>query len=278
MTCKFSVLASGSRANATVVSWNGVSVLIDCGLSWKELKVRMEERGFSPDELAAVIITHEHYDHVAGLKSVIKQRGLPVFASKKTARHLKLDKLETFSVSEPLAVAGLNIQTFPTSHDAVDPIGLKIETPFGAIGVVTDLGQVTSAVREQMKGLRAVILESNHDLDLLEIAPYPRSLKSRISSRRGHLSNAAAGAFLEEICSHSSELEVVVAAHVSEKANDPILVEEVLLAVTERVGARLVVANQKVATEPFFFHSSPSEVRKTREIPRSALHRLESIL
>jgi len=269
MKLEFCVLASGSRANASVLKYGDTTLLIDCGLSGKELERRMGDRGMRLDEITAVLITHEHSDHVCGLASFVKRKEIPVYSAAKTLGVLAkyaLPNTQALPVGMALTIQGLRVVSFPTSHDAVEPIGFRIETPLGAIGIVTDLGHATTAVRENIRGLRGLLLESNHDPELLKIAPYPLLLKQRIASRRGHLSNEDAGVLLAE--SMGDQLEFVVAGHVSEKSNYPGLVQEALQPITQKAGVSLTVARQNTPTELFSLNKEP----KLRQISAYPLH------
>jgi phosphoribosyl 1,2-cyclic phosphodiesterase len=247
------VLSSGSRANATLVCHGETSLLIDCGLASKTLNARLREVGKDPEQITDIVVTHEHSDHVHGVCMVAKKTGAKVWVTEKTASAWR-----AFATSPPaqrahfqsgveFQIGTLTVRPFSTSHDAIDPVGLRISNGDTFVGYCTDLGHVTAEVRQNLRGLTALIIESNHEPSLLQIAPYPAVLKARISSCTGHLSNQVASALIEELLGEeSSSLEYLVAAHVSEKANDPLLVRDTLSIAIERASTRrpeLVVAN-----------------------------------
>jgi phosphoribosyl 1,2-cyclic phosphodiesterase len=229
------VLSSGSRANATLISYNQTNLLIDCGLTAKGLNTRLREIGRNPEEITDIVITHEHCDHVLGVCKVARKTGARIWVTEKTARAWKEfhthppARRSFFTTGASFRIGELEVDPFAISHDAVDPVGLRISSSDCSIGYCTDLGHVTVEVREKLRGLTALILESNHEPALLAAAPYPAALKARISSRHGHLSNQAAAALLEElVMEEKCKLEVVIAGHISEKANDPLIVRDTL--------------------------------------------------
>ena len=238
---ELSVLSSGSKANCTLVCHGDTKILIDCGLSQKSLNARLREIGKSPEELTDIIVTHEHSDHVHGVCRIARKTGARIWVTEKTGRAWKEfathppARRSNFVSGEPFQIGELMISPFPISHDAVDPVGFRISLPHISVGYCTDLGHVTSEVREKLRGLTALILESNHEPALLSTAPYPADLKARISSRQGHLSNQVAAALLEELLmEEGSKLELVIAGHVSEKANDPLIVRDTLKTAIEK--------------------------------------------
>lgn len=235
------VLSSGSRANSTLICHGDTKILIDCGLSHKNLNSRLRDIGKDPEELTDIIITHEHSDHVHGVCRVARKTGARIWVTEKTGRAWKEFHSHPpahrshFTSGVKFQIGQLEISPFAISHDAVDPVGFRLSLPHISVGYCTDLGHITSEVRENLRGLTALVLESNHEPALLSTAPYPSDLKARISSRRGHLSNHVAAALLEELLGEQdSTLEFVVAGHVSEKANDPLIVRDTLKMAIEK--------------------------------------------
>jgi len=256
----FCVLSSGSRANCTYVASRTTRVLVDCGLSLREVTKRLFSCGVTPNRIDAIVISHEHSDHVAGIPMFVRKHQPTVFANSATlascenfqivsvangssSRALSVEislvsspyseRMLEFETGTSFVIGDIRFEPFSIMHDASDPVGFRISSAGVALAVVTDLGQVSSLVRERIKGVDALILEANHDPDLLMEAPYPWELKQRIKSRFGHLSNQAAGELLREISTqygsqpqyesscHLPRLRVVVAAHISEKSNYP---------------------------------------------------------
>ncbi|MCB0323523.1 MAG: MBL fold metallo-hydrolase [Bdellovibrionales bacterium] len=225
---EFCLLSSGSRANAIYVAAGSTRVLIDCGLSAKQAAMRLRSIDVDPDSIDAIVLTHEHDDHVCGVRVFAKRHKTTVLANRQTmgsSRHLAeipLEQRGEFDSGAPFKVGELTFDPFSISHDASDPVAFRVSAGERTLGVVTDLGQVTTLVEERVRNLDALILESNHDPGMLFDAPYPWDVKQRISGRHGHLSNATAGEVLEEISrSDGSRLRYAVAAHISENSNRP---------------------------------------------------------
>lgn len=217
---RFAVLSSGSKANCTFIEAQGIRILIDCGLSGRETEKRLTSLGVSADTLDAIIVTHEHSDHIMGLATVSKRYKIPIYSNKATGKQLKRGYAhETFVTGETFSVEGLEIESFSIVHDAIDPVGFSIQSEGLKFVQATDLGRVTNSVSEALRGANAVVLESNHDQEMLMSCDYPWVLKQRIASSHGHLSNDCAGALLQEF-SHS-DLNHVVLAHLSENSNRP---------------------------------------------------------
>ncbi len=241
----FSVLSSGSRANSILVQSGETKVLVDCGLSAKQAAVRLESHGITADQIDAIVLSHEHEDHSSGVRVFSKRHGTPVYVNPtthQTCRHLTtipLEKIIHFESGEDFTIGGLCFSPFSLVHDAGDPVGFRITGGERTLAIATDLGQVTNLVRERLRDIDALILESNHDKLLLQDAPYPWSLKQRISSSRGHLSNDCAAELIEYISRSEgqSRLQIAVAAHISEKSNTPELAVEVLSRAWRRGGA-----------------------------------------
>jgi phosphoribosyl 1,2-cyclic phosphodiesterase len=217
------VLGSGSRGNSIYVSDGTTSILIDAGFSAREIDRRMRRQGLDPDRLNAILVTHEHTDHVRGVERLVRRHRLPVYLTAGT--HQEAISLHCLPEIHPLVcgrgirIDTLTVRPFSISHDARDPAGFTIDASGCRIGIATDLGHVTALVREHLRGCRLLILEANHDLEMLMDGPYPWFLKQRIRSRVGHLSNQESCRLLADIL-HPA-LEQVVLAHLSETNNTP---------------------------------------------------------
>jgi phosphoribosyl 1,2-cyclic phosphodiesterase len=240
------VLGSGSRGNSIYVSDGETSVLVDAGFSAREIDRRMRSRGFDPARLDAILITHEHTDHVRGVERLVRRHRLPVYLSAGThqgaASLQSLPELHPFVCGSELRINTLTVRPFSISHDARDPAGFTIGANGLRIGIATDLGHVTALVREHLRGCRLLILEANHDPDMLMDGPYPWFLKQRIRSRTGHLSNQESCRLLEQIL-HPA-LEEVVLAHLSETNNTPAKALAEMAAVLSGTPVRLSTASQ----------------------------------
>ncbi len=217
------LLASGSKGNSIFVEAGAVKLLIDAGLSAKELLSRLSVIGVEGRQLDAILISHEHSDHVRGAGALSRKLKIPLLVTDPTRRAgnalLGKTTISEFESGSPFSFHDVVIDPFPTTHDADDPVGFIIECVEGRIGIATDLGIATRLVQEKLKGCRVLVLESNHDEEMLANGPYPWPLKQRIRSRHGHLSNTESAALLDETL-HPG-LEAVFLAHLSEVNNNP---------------------------------------------------------
>lgn len=224
MSLKVCVLASGSRGNSTLIATPTTRILIDAGLSGRETARRLNLLGMVPEELNAILIGHEHSDHIQGLPVLSGRHGIPVYLNRDTAQATeeKLTRARTvriFTNGYSWEIGDLTILPFSVFHDAQDPVGFVIRQEKISVLVATDLGIPTRLVKERLKGNRIVILESNHDPEMLMNGNRPWRLKQRINSRQGHLSNQAAAELLaEETC---DALTDIFLAHISQDCNHP---------------------------------------------------------
>jgi len=241
---RLGILASGSGGNALVVEADGTSVLLDCGLSYRQLVVRMAEARFAPGRIEAVFLSHEHDDHVKGVEVFHRRHPVPVLATAGTAATMASGPrpTELLRAGRAVRVGALEVLPVPTSHDASEPVGWVVTCGACRVGIATDTGVVTAALREHLRGCHALLIECNHDRDLLRVGPYPWPLKQRILSRTGHLSNDQARTALEDLM-HDG-LELVVGMHLSETNNRPEMVQAELAPLFAGMGVRLGIANQ----------------------------------
>jgi len=215
-------LASGSGGNATVVSTDDSAVLVDCGISCKQVRLRMAAAGLHADRLSAILVTHEHSDHVAGVRVCAQRLGVPVYMTESCARVVGLpDNVEVrlFEPGVSFMVGTVEVQPYRIPHDTVDPVGFVLGCGEDRVGICTDLGSVTALVIDKLRACRVVLLEFNHDVEMLLEGPYPWHLKQRVRSRHGHLSNDQAAQLLQSL--GDGLVEVVLLAHLSEKNNHP---------------------------------------------------------
>lgn len=241
------VLASGSRGNAIYVSDGRTSILLDAGLSGVEIERRLIAAELAPDQLDAILVSHEHADHVKGVGILSRRYKLPVYMSKETETAAepivgKTAKTISFECGNRFKIKTLAVRPFSISHDAADPAGFTFSNGDLKIGVATDLGIATSMVRKHLMGCSALVLEANHDPAMLIHGPYPWPLKQRVRGRTGHLSNPDTRILLRELL--HDKLSHVVLAHLSETNNTPEkALSEVGLAL-EYSRAELVAARQ----------------------------------
>lgn len=254
---RVTVLGSGSGGNATLVEAADGAILIDAGFSGRDLERRMLEVGAEPSKLGGIVITHDHGDHTRGMGVLARRFGVPLYLTDRTriACESLLDGKEEvrgYVSSQPFVIGCLEIRPFLTAHDAADPVAVTVcDTRSGArLGIATDLGRPTAAVRAELSGCNMLVLEANHDDALLWSGPYPWSVKQRIASSHGHLSNRAAAHLARELFHQG--LRHVVLAHLSEHCNDRGLAREVVAAALGRLRYRgsLAVAPQERPMEP----------------------------
>ena len=224
---KICSIASGSKGNCLYVETGDARLLIDAGLSLRETLLRMEKVGIDASRIHAVLVTHEHIDHIRSAGSFSRKFKIPVMVShhvrRKSEKHLSKAQVFEFESGCSFAFRDACIDPFPITHDACDPVGFAIDSHEGRCASATDLGIVTRLVIEKLRGCRALNLESNHDMDMLMNGPYPWELKQRIKSRHGHLSNEDSLQLLHELA-HDG-LETLIMAHLSEVNNHPNHVE-----------------------------------------------------
>ncbi|MEI7815772.1 MAG: MBL fold metallo-hydrolase [Desulfuromonadales bacterium] len=220
---KICSLASGSKGNCLYLESGDTRVLIDVGLSLRETLFRLEAVGIDASGINAVLVTHEHIDHIRSAGSFSRKFNVPVFASHlvcaKSDKYFKKTMVNEFESGQALTFRDIQIDPLPVTHDSCDPVGFVIESREGRAASVTDFGIVTRLITEKLRSCRFINLESNHDVDMLMNGPYPWELKQRIKSRHGHISNEESLALLHELA-HGG-LEVLVMAHLSEVNNHP---------------------------------------------------------
>lgn len=315
---RFTVLASGSKGNSAVVSGGHTRILVDAGLSCRELFRRMKLAGETPDTLDAIIITHEHMDHVGGLAVTARKLGIPVYFTEathrawvrwitprkqmtyaqwieqcrqqalaqqaeaapeadacecddeeKTSSDSKdtatatnskpdpawLPSVEYFQAGRPFQIGDISVSPFTIPHDAADPVGFVFQAEGVRMAVATDLGYISPNVKAQLRKVDLLLLESNHDLEMLRDGPYPWSVKQRVLSRVGHLSNEAAADFLET--GYDGQATYVILAHISESNNMPdlarVTAERALAGHASLLANRLILAAQHQPLSPISF-------------------------
>ncbi len=217
---RFTVLASGSTGNATIVQGTEKTVMVDAGLSAKKLEELMRERGVAGHELDGLFVTHEHSDHIKGLGAFARKYELPIYANEATwaamERHvgnIEAEKRVVMETGESMDFGPLRVQSYPISHDAAEPVGYTFEEHGEKLSLATDLGYVSERVKRQIIDSDVLVLESNHDTEMLRMGRYPWNIKRRILSDVGHLSNVAAGEALIELMTDRTKR--VYLAHLS---------------------------------------------------------------
>lgn len=246
---KICSLASGSKGNCLYLESGDTRVLIDAGLSLRETLLRMDAVGIDPSGVHAVLVTHEHIDHIRSAGSFARRFNVPVFASHQVNadadKYFRKTHVCEFESGSEFTFRGVRIDPVPITHDSCDPVGFIIESDEGRAASVTDLGIVTRLVTEKLRGCRFINLESNHDVDMLMSGPYPWALKQRIKSRHGHISNEESLELLHELAHEGMEL--LVMAHLSEVNNQPehvVRTTRAFLNEQNLCSPRIVIGNQ----------------------------------
>jgi phosphoribosyl 1,2-cyclic phosphodiesterase len=223
MALSFTLLGSGSSGNSTLVSDGDKHVLVDIGLSGRETARRLRERRLEPERIAAVVVSHEHGDHCRGVATFANDLDIPVFitdgALQASEMRLNSGKRQRIESGVPFDVCGMLFVPFAVPHDSVDPVGFTIEKDGVKVAIVVDLGYISNLVAERLRGCDGMVLESNHDVNMLKVGPYPWSLKQRVLSRRGHLSNDSVATYLA--AQFDGKARHVVLAHLSQSNNLP---------------------------------------------------------
>jgi len=258
MTITVSVLGSGSRGNATFIKTEQVRLLIDAGMSRKEIAQRLEAVGEDPDGIDAVLITHEHGDHSCGLRMLLKDLPIEAFSTWGTITAIQADQYELsgskivpIQPGVPFQIGDVEIVPFRVPHDATEPVAFSLTCGGVKITQLTDIGYIPDHVAERLRGSHLLILESNHDLEMLRVGPYPWNLKQRLMGRYGHLSNTAVSRFIRD--QYDGLAEYVLLAHLSEKNNHPEIAKQEATRALRCRGlspARLAVTSQNEPTSP----------------------------
>jgi len=222
-------LGSGSKGNATLLRCADTCVLIDCGYSLSQFEKRLQKCEISASDIDAILVTHEHSDHGAGISKLARKYSIPVWTSVGTACALQLEQYRVISGGQEYALGNdLSVQVVTVPHDAAEPVQFVFTqlSTGRKLGVLTDSGHITAHMMQAYDGLHGLLLEFNYDEDMLQNGPYPFSLKRRISSDLGHLSNRQSLQLLQRV--DTSQLDCLIAAHISEKNNSPEIVGELL--------------------------------------------------
>src|SRR2546423_5038876 len=228
------MLGSGSAGNSALVATDHCKILVDGGLSARQLVLRLAQCGVAPGELDGGLLTHEHGDHVCGLEVLCRKFDVPIYCNALTAEAIQCDGLferhrnwRIFRTGSEFSICDVTVQTFPVPHDAVDPLGFVFYAGSGSLGFITDLGYVTKLIVERLREVQTLVIETNHDEKLLQNDTHrPWPVKQRIQSRHGHLSNTAAASVIEELL--PGKIERVVLGHLSRDCNTPALALETM--------------------------------------------------
>jgi phosphoribosyl 1,2-cyclic phosphodiesterase len=255
LAAKVCILASSSAGNSAFLSSGKTRILVDCGLSRRETFARLAAIGEDPRALDAILISHEHSDHVCGLPVLAKTLKIPVYLTRLSAPRIDWNgcepNLETFQAGSVFSIGDIGVTTFTIPHDAADPVAFCFDVCGRRVGIATDLGYVPESIKWHLRSTDFLLLESNYDIEMLKVGPYPWSVKQRVMGRMGHLSNDVACQFIRE--DMSGQTRTLVLGHLSEQNNYPELVRLTASQALESRGlpAELIVADPRVATSAF---------------------------
>lgn len=254
---RFAALGSGSRGNAWLVEAGGTRVLLDCGFALRETSARLGRLGVRAEDLDGILVTHEHGDHVGGVARLAKRYRLPVWLTHGTHAAMRergfaeLDCRVIDSHAE-LVIGDLLVRPFPVPHDAREPVQFVFSDGARCLGILTDVGSLTPCILDHLSPCDALVLEANHDAELLRASRYPESLKRRIAGRFGHLENTVSAELLQGISVRRDglgHLQHVVAAHLSEENNRPELARAALAAVLGAAPGEVLLADQALGMD-----------------------------
>jgi phosphoribosyl 1,2-cyclic phosphodiesterase len=259
LSVKLCILGSGSKGNSALVATEKTRLLVDAGLSRKETYARLTAVGERAARFDALVISHEHTDHISGLRLLALDLHVPIYLSAASRDVVSWDPkirgFELFTPGEMFTIGDIEITPFSVPHDALDPVAFTFETRGIKIGLVTDLGYIPEVVKQRVRGCHCLVFESNHDLEMLKVGPYPWYVKQRVMSRHGHLSNHATAGFLAG--DYDGSAQVLVLAHLSETNNHPeiarLTAEEALARRTRGGNPELHLARQSTPTQVFQF-------------------------
>jgi phosphoribosyl 1,2-cyclic phosphodiesterase len=244
---RFASLGSGSRGNSLIVDAGDTKLLVDCGFSTRATLERLARLAIAAEDITAVLVTHEHSDHVAGVFKLAGRFGIPVYLTHGThlaavRGGLPLPECRLIDGHSSFSIDGLEVHPYPVPHDAREPVQYAFSDGSHRLGVLTDTGSITPHIVDVLRCCDALVLECNHDPDLLAASDYPMTLKRRVSGSLGHLENAQAAALLRQI--ETQHLQHIVAAHLSEKNNRPALAASALASALNCAEDWIGVANQ----------------------------------
>src|SRR5579863_1342998 len=257
MSLRICVLGSGSKGNSTWIATERTCLLVDAGFSMRETCARLAAIGERPEQAQAILVSHEHADHISGLRKLARELRLPVYISAETREAIhwgkKITAFEMFSAGQRFVIGDIEVTPFSIPHDAVDPVAFTFEAEGVKVGVVTDLGYIPELVKQHVRGCQCLVWESNHDLEMLKVGPYPWFVKQRVMGRHGHLSNLTTAEFLTR--EYDGAAQVLVLAHLSETNNHPEIVRITAIeALAQRSNAgapELHLASQSAPTKVF---------------------------
>jgi len=269
VSVRFTILGSGSSGNCAYLETGETRLLIDAGFSPRQIRQRLSTIGRAPEGLNGILITHEHSDHISGLAGLANRLRIPIYCNRPTCDAMEYATGEKFDcrifeTRSSFEVGDVRVDSFDIPHDAADPVGYLLHTSAGRIGFLTDLGHATKAVLDRVRDANVLVLESNHDLKMLQESGRPWSLKQRIAGRHGHLSNDDAANAAQVLM--SAELRHLYLGHLSRECNRPQLALDVMQKRLSQIGARhvkLEITDQRVPCPTLLLERTPSYAQST---------------
>lgn len=250
---RFASLGSGSQGNATLIEYAGTRLLLDCGFAAREVERRLGLLGVAPETLDGILVTHEHQDHIRGVGPLARRHRIPVWITHGTHRVERCGELPECHLIHShhpcFEIGGIGVQPYPVPHDAREPVQYVFSAGDHRLGILTDSGQVTPHIEQVLEGCSALLLEFNHDQEMLANGPYPLALQRRVGGRLGHLNNDQSLALLATL-DHDG-LRRLVVGHVSEKNNHPQRVRDCILSSMPHLSSRLALTSQ-TEVSPWF--------------------------
>ncbi len=244
---RFASLGSGSRGNATLIEAGETRLLLDCGFAARELERRLAMLDLLPDSLDGILVTHEHQDHVRGVGALARRYRLPVWLTHGTLRSGRLGKLPEMRLihgqQTPFHIGNVQVAPYSVPHDAREPVQFVFSAGDARLGVLTDAGTITPHILAMLQPCNGLLLECNHDVEMLRLGPYPPPLQRRVGGRLGHLNNGQAAQLLASL--DTTALDRLVLAHLSEKNNTPELAREALLTSSPEIASRMAMTSQE---------------------------------
>lgn len=252
----FCPLASGSKGNALFFGTKNTKILIDCGISGKALEKKLRDIDVSLDDIQAIMITHEHTDHIGGLRTLALKKNIPILANSETAKEIlsflgELPKFKIFTTGEKFIFRDLEIEPFSVQHDAADPVAFNIRFDTKKIGICADLGFATSLVAKSLSDCDYLYIEANHEPSMVHASSRPNIYKQRVLGRNGHLSNESCGQLLKSVL--HNKLKHIHLAHLSQECNNPVTALKV---VKDHIGDEIAIsiASQESISKPVYFN------------------------
>lgn len=242
---EFASLGSGSKGNATLVCVADTCIMVDCGFSMRETLLRLEQCGKQAENISAILLTHEHTDHIKGAGALSRKFGIPIWSTRGTAQADTLGEVARqyfINAEEEFKIGHISVQAYPVPHDAREPCQYVFSNGVHKLGLLTDVGKSTPHIIEQLSNCHALLLECNHDSEMLFNGDYPESLKQRVGGDLGHLSNQQAAGILAQL--DTSNLKYIAAMHLSDKNNHAELARQALSAVLDWEDSWINIADQ----------------------------------